>query len=69
MVFDHTCFDGMSAEIIKRQILSKRNLSKNSSKSSDILQVQPYNVMKIIAILKDGPKDIDEQEIVGKFGS
>jgi amino acid adenylation domain-containing protein len=66
--FDHTCFDGMSAEIIKRQILSKENLSKNSSKSSDIFTsstIQCYE--DYVAILKDGPKDIDEQEIVGKF--
>ena len=65
--FDHTCFDGMSADN-KETDFVKRNLSKNSSKSSDIFTsstIQCYE--DYVAILKDGPKDIDEQEIVGKF--
>lgn len=67
--FDHIAFDGMSAEIIKNQI---ENEFTSSSKIKDYVavskeenQIQVYD--DYVKLLKGGPKEIEEDEIMGKF--
>lgn len=58
--FNHSIFDGMSAEILKRQILSPNSI--NLMQSKNITSYQEY-----VEILKDSIGKIDEENIVNTF--
>ncbi|WP_223067485.1 non-ribosomal peptide synthetase/type I polyketide synthase [Paenibacillus caui] len=65
--FDHMVFDGMSAEVIQRQLEEPPAVRNTDSGEAPASAGTPLQYRDYVALLSAGPADVDEEEIVGRY--
>lgn len=60
--FDHTCFDGMSSDVIISGITSMLSKKDSGKEEMDELRYQDY-----VSLLQEGPEGVTEEDIIKEY--